>query len=127
MATRRRKRWKTVLPTVTLTAITYTVSTPTVHAYFPPVVPQPPSVIVVPPVVNPPVVVPPVVPPVVVPPVVPPPVVVPPTCHCPPPPNCVPEPATIISTLLGLAAAGGYGLARRQKSTQVDDPTEMNR
>jgi len=127
MAARRRKRWKTILPTITLTAIPYTVYCPTAYAWFPPVVPPPPVVVVVPPVV-PPVVVPPVVvppvspppfvppppPPVVVPPVCPPPVVVPPTCNC-TGTNSVPEPATIVTALVGLAAAGGYSLTRRKR------------
>jgi MYXO-CTERM domain-containing protein len=56
---------------------------------------------------------------VIVPPVVPPPVVTDPChcqCVCPPPPNCIPEPATIVSGLFGLAAAAGYGLVRRKKT-----------
>ena len=116
MAARGKKRWKTILPTVTLTAIPFTVFCPTAAAFFPPVVPPPPVVVppIVPPVVPPPVVVPPVIPPpfvpppVVVPPVVPPPVIVDPPCG-------VPEPATVVSALVGLAAAAGYRLTRRKE------------
>jgi hypothetical protein len=42
----------------------------------------------------------------VVPPVVPP--------VSPPPPTGTPEPATIVSSLIGLAVAAGYGLRRRK-------------
>jgi hypothetical protein len=93
----RRKRWKTILPTVTLTAIPFVTEIQPAHAFFPP--PPPP--------------------PVIVPPVSPPPVVDPP-CTCPPPPpNCVPEPTTIVSSLIGLAALAGYRVTRRN-----DDKTE---
>jgi len=100
MAARRKNRWKRILPTVTLTAIPFTVFCPTAGAFFPPVV-SPPVVVVVPPVV---------VPPVVVPPVSPPPIVVPPVT-----PPGVPEPATIVTSLIGLAAAAGYRRAVRRK------------
>jgi hypothetical protein len=77
---------------------------------------------VVPPVVVPPVCpppfVPPVVPPVIVPPVCPPPVVIDPCCQChghgSPPPSGVPEPMTIVSGLIGLAAVAGYRHIRRK-------------
>ena len=122
----RRKRWKTVLPTVTLTAIPFTLNMQTASAFFPPLVPPPPVVVVVPPVVpplvppvivvppvSPPPFVPPPPPPVVVPPVSPPPVV-PPVCDCDPHPNC-PEPATIVSALLGLAAVAGFRRVRKEE------------
>jgi hypothetical protein len=50
---------------------------------------------------------------VIVPPVAPPPIIVPPVS----PPTTVgtPEPATLVSGLIGLAAAAGYRLTRRQK------------
>lgn len=126
----RRKRWTKILPTITLTAIPFTVNLPVASAFFPPVVPPPPvvrppvvppPVIVVPPVIPPPFV-PPPPPPVVVPPVPPPPVV--PGCPCPPPPNCVPEPMTILSGLFGLAALAGYNAVRRkdeQPGEKADD------
>jgi len=125
MTTRRKSRWKTILPTVTLTAIPFTVYLPTANAFFPPISPPPPIVGVVPPVVPPPIIVPPVVPPpfvppvvppvIVVPPVSPPPVIVDPGCHCPPSPNCVPEPTTILSAFFGLAAIAGYNVRRRKE------------
>jgi hypothetical protein len=131
MAARHRKRWKVVLPTMTLTIIPFTVDLPSASAFFPPLVPPPPIVVVVPPVVPPvsppPVVVPPVVPPpfvppvvppVIVPPVSPPPVVVPPTCDC--PPHCVPEPTTIVSAIIGLAAIAGYGRLRRKDGSEAE-------
>ena len=125
MASRRRKRWKLVLPTVTLTVIPFTVNMPTAHAFFPPLVPPPPVVVVVPPVVppvSPPViVVPPVVPPPFVPP--PPPVVVPPVvppCDCDCDPHCVPEPTSIIGALTGLAAIAGYRRVRRGDAQKQD-------
>jgi len=76
----------------------YLTSTPAVQAFFPPVI-QPPGPPVTPPPVNPP--------PVVVPPVDPPPVVV--------PPRQVPEPASIITALVGLATAAGYRKIRQRR------------
>ena len=112
MATRRRKRWKSAIFTATLTAVPFTVFTSTASAFFPPVINLPPPVVVVPPVVVPPVVVPPVVPPIVVPPVVPP--------VCPPPvvspPTTVPEPATLVTALIGMGAAAGYRALRGKKN-----------
>src|SRR5438045_915999 len=117
MPSRRRERWKTILPTATLTVIPFVAQVPVASAFFPPVVPPgtaPP--VGVPPVAPPPFV-PPVVPPVIVPPVTPPPVHGHPNpccCYCPPPPPCgVPEPATIVSSLLGFAAFAGYRGTRR--------------
>ncbi|HSQ57395.1 MAG TPA: PEP-CTERM sorting domain-containing protein [Gemmata sp.] len=123
MAGRRRNRWKVVLPTTTLTVIPFVTNLPHASAFFPPLVPPPPVVVVIPPVVPPvsppPVVVPPVVPPpfvppppphCIVPPVVPPPVVVPP----PPGTHTVPEPATVVTALAGLAALAGYSRTRRK-------------
>src|SRR5947209_7382024 len=110
---RLRKRLKQLLPavTVTLTTIPFAVWSPSASAFFPPVW-GPPSVTLVPPVSPPVIAVPPASPPVfVTPPSSPPPIIVVPPS---PPPNGVPEPATVISGLLGLAAAAGYGLKRRQ-------------
>jgi hypothetical protein len=76
----------------------YLVSAPAAQAFFPPVI-QPPGPPVTPPPINPP--------PVVVPPVDPPPVVV--------PPRQVPEPATIITALVGLATAAGYRRLRQRR------------
>ena len=120
MATRRRKRWAKVFATATLTAVPFTVFCPTAGAFFPPVIHLPPPPVVVPPVVVPPVVVPPVSPPPFVP---PPPPVVPPVSPPPitVPPTPTPEPATVVSALLGLAAAAGYGLTRR-KDKPADQP-----
>ena len=39
---------------------------------------------------------------------------------CPPPPSGVPEPATIMSAIFGLAAAAGYGLVRRKDEKKED-------
>lgn len=121
--TRLKKGLKKLLPvmTVTFTATPFALWAQPVQAFFPPILTSPPPVVVVPPVSPPPVIVvppvspPPFVPPppppvIVVPPVVPP-VVVPP--HCPPPPCGVPEPATVVSGLIGLAAVAGYGLRRK--------------
>jgi hypothetical protein len=119
---RLKARLRKVLPavTVTLTTLPFTVWVPSAQAFFPPVWPVSPPVTVVPPVSPPPVIVvppvspPPFVPPppppvILVPPVLPPPVVVVP----PPPPAATPEPATLATGLIGLAAAAGYGLKRR--------------
>ncbi|MFM8271249.1 MAG: PEP-CTERM sorting domain-containing protein [Gemmata sp.] len=124
---RLKRKLRKLLPvvTVTLTASPFAVWAGEAQAFFPPVWNVPPPVVVVPPVTPPPIVVvppvspppfvpPPVVPPViVVPPVSPPPIVVPP-CYCPPPPCGVPEPTTVASGLIGLAAAAGYRRFRRQ-------------
>ena len=112
-----RWRWMKVLPTATLTAATFTLTTSQASALFPPLWPvSPPVSVVIPPTPVPPVIVVPPVPPppfnpppVVVPPVNPPPVIVP---HS--PPNCVPEPSTLIAGLSGLAAAAGFGARRRR-------------
>jgi hypothetical protein len=125
MATRRtrlKKKLNQLIPvaTVTLTVGSFAVWVPPAQAFFPPV-PSSPPVVVVPPVSPPPIiVVPPVSPPPFVPPPPPPVIVVPPTVPpvvvppvCPPPPSGVPEPATVVSGLIGLAAAAGYGLRRK--------------
>ena len=89
------------------------------------VAPAPPTPVVVPPIliepppVLPPVVVPPVPPPPFVPPVSPPnvPQSLPPTCPCtcePNVPQTVPEPTTILSGLIGLAAVAGNAVRRRR-------------
>ncbi|MCS6864114.1 MAG: hypothetical protein RMJ56_10025 [Gemmataceae bacterium] len=109
-----QQKWQKVLPAVTftLTAAPFVVHAPTAAAFFPPLWPISPPVTVVPPIASPPVVVPPTVPPVVVePPIVPPVVVEPPVS--PPSSNTIPEPATVISGLVGLAALAGYRLSRR--------------
>jgi MYXO-CTERM domain-containing protein len=114
-----RSRWRRVLPTATLTAVTFTLAEQQACALFPPIWPvSPPVVVVPPPVVPPPVIVVPPVPPppflpppVVVPPVVPPPViVVPPTV---PPTSPTPEPSTLVAALAGLGAAAGWAVRRR--------------
>ncbi|HEY8505354.1 MAG TPA: hypothetical protein VIL46_12285 [Gemmataceae bacterium] len=76
---------------------------------FGPPVPPPPPVVVPPPTstVPPPPFVPPPPPPAVP----PPPVVVPPV----PPPAQTPEPATVVSGILGLLAVTGYQVSRRRK------------
>jgi len=120
------RRWKTLLPTVTLTAVGFTMTESSAYALFPPIWPgvSPPAVIV-PPAVNPPVVVvPPVLPPpftpplVVVPPAITPPVVVPPStpnhhCNC----DCItPEPSSLVAGMTGLVTAAGWAARRRKKS-----------
>lgn len=119
MAARRRKRWKTILPTVTLTAIPFVVNMPVANAFFPPIVPPTPGIVVPP--VSPPPFVPPVVPPVIVPPVIVPPVV-PPVCVG--DPHCVPEPATIVTAALGLAALAGYGRVTRKERREEGDASK---
>ncbi|AWM36221.1 hypothetical protein GobsT_60000 [Gemmata obscuriglobus] len=111
--TRLKKGLKKLVPvmTVTFTAAPFAVWVQPAHAFFPPfindsgpprVLPQPPS----PPPFEPPTPPPPPFNPPPQPPDVSPPV-------CPPPPPCgVPEPATVVSGLIGLAAAAGYGLRR---------------
>lgn len=129
MATRRsrlKKKLKQLIPvvTVSLTTLPFAMWSSNAQAFFPPVWNVPPPVAAVPPVAPPPlIVVPPVAPPpfvpppppplIVVPPVVPPPIMVPPIS----PPCGVPEPATVVSGLIGLAAMAGYGLRRREKKT----------
>jgi hypothetical protein len=116
-----RKKLKKLLPVVTyaLTTAPFAVWAPHASAFFPPVwgsgppvvapPASPPPIIVVPPVSPPPFVPPPPPPVIVAPPSPPPPiVVVPPSA-----PSGVPEPATLVSSLIGLAAAAGYGLKRR--------------
>lgn len=116
-----RWRWTKVLPTATLTAVSFTLTESSASALFPPIWPvSPPISVVVPPTVVPPVI---VVPPVVPPPFVPPPIVVPPVVPPPvivvPPPSGVPEPSTLVAGLSGLAAAAGLR-ARRRKQAGAD-------
>lgn len=134
---RFRKSLKKLLPavTVTLTTVPFAAWAPPAQAFFPPlwgtnppVAVVPPTVIASPPSSLPPLVVaPPVSPPPFVPPpppaiVVSPPAAPPPLIVSPPPmPNCVPEPATLVSGLIGLAAAAGYGLKRRHEK-KSDEP-----
>src|SRR5438093_11086277 len=110
-----RSRWRRVLPTATLTAVTFTLAERPALALFPPVWRvSPPVTVVTPPPNTPPVI---VVPPVVPPPFVPippppgPPPVPPPVP--PPPPSSTPEPSTLVAGLAGLAAAAGWAARRR--------------
>lgn len=112
----RRSRWKMALPTLTLTAMPFTVFCPVTQAFFPPInnqtvdPPTSPPVIVVPPVSPPPFVPPP--PPVIVDPPPPPPdIVVPPPCEC---HHNTPEPSTLLAGAIGLAAAAGWKASRRK-------------
>ena len=109
---KRRNRWKKAIITATLTTVPMTVFSSSANAFFPPIITIPPPVVVVPPPVVPPIVVPPVVPPIVVPPVVVPPVCPPPIVS---PPTTVPEPATMVTALIGLGAAAGYRAIRGKK------------
>lgn len=118
---RLKKKLRKLLPvvTVTLTGLPFALWAAPAQAFFPPMWPISPPVTVVPPTSPPPlVVVPPVVPPVspppvIVPPVSPPPIVIPPVS--PPPITTTPEPATVVSGLIGLAAAAAYRRLKRQK------------
>ncbi len=122
---RLKKKLRKMIPaaTVSLTIFPFAAWAPAANAFFPPVWPvSPPTVVVTPPVDPPPVTVPPISPPpfvppppppvIVVPPYSPPPITVPPVsppCGC----TCTPEPATLVSGLIGLATVAGYGLKRR--------------
>jgi hypothetical protein len=133
-----------MIPTAAVGAAAFTLTTQTVQAFFPPITappaggpvtvspPPPPPVIIpvvpevpVPPVTPPPPVVPPVPPPQFVPP--PPPPVVPPQgepdCDCcqPTTPQTVPEPATVVTGLIGLSVLGGYKWTRRKKGGPVTE------
>jgi PEP-CTERM motif-containing protein len=113
----KRKGWKKTVITATLTAVPFTIFCPTASAFFPPIITVPPPVVVVPPPVVPPIVVPPGVPPPC-----PPPVVVPPVCPPPivsPPPVSTPEPATLVTALIGLGAAAGYRAMRGKKNDEA--------
>ena len=103
---------RTALPVGVLGVAAFTICTQNAEAFFPPIPPTVTKVTTLPPTVTPPIVVPPVVPPIVVPPVVPP-------CACLVPPvvvrpQVVPEPTTLISAAIGLAAAMGYNVRRRR-------------
>jgi hypothetical protein len=88
-------------------------------AFFPKPHPSPPP----PPPPPPPPVPPPApAPPPPPPPAPPPPPPPPPGPPPPPPPNNSPEPATLISGLVGLGVAGLYALRRRRKATQKAGP-----
>jgi len=129
---------RTAIPVGVLGVAAFTICTQNAEGFFPPI---PPTVtkVTLPPTVTPPIVVPPVVPPIVVPPVIPPvvppivppppvippvppppfvpPVVPPCVCIVPPVvvrPQVVPEPTTLISAAIGLAAAMGYNVRRRR-------------
>src|SRR5207248_4161261 len=130
-----RSRWKRVIPTATLTAVTFAWSSQSASALFPPIwpgTPQTPTVIPPPPVPPPPVVVvPPPPPPIIVPPTVPPPVIVPPTLPppvivpptLPPPHHATPEPSTLAAAIAGLAAAAGWSARRRKAGEKGDETT----
>ena len=110
------RRWMKVVPTATLTAVTFTLAEQPAQALFPPIWPvSPPVTVVTPPASPPPVL---VVPPVSPPPFNPPPVVVPPV-NPPPvvvsPPSTIPEPSTLVAGAIGLAVAAGWR-ARKKKS-----------
>jgi hypothetical protein len=102
-----------VLPSVTVGAAV-TVYCTNAQAFFPPI-PTTNTVVTTPPVAPiVPVVPPPVVP--VTPPFVPPPAPVRPKPHCNPDPHapcCVPEPATVLSGLMGLSLIGAAALKRK--------------
>ena len=112
------RRWKKLLPTVTITVAGFTCTEQSASALFPPMWPaaSPPAVISPPPVTPPVVVVPPVAPPpFVVPPTVTPPVVVPPPTS--PPTTCAtPEPSSLVAGLSGLVTAAGWAARRRKKA-----------
>gem|GEM_PF-1986372 len=130
---RLKKKLAKLLPvvTITLTSAPFVSWSPSASAFFPPIWPVNPPVAVVPPSNGPPVVTtPPVSPPpfvvsppsspppvIVVPPSSPPPITVPPLS---PPPNSTPEPATVVSGLIGLAAIAGYGLKRRHEKKKAE-------
>jgi hypothetical protein len=105
--------WRKTWTTLGMFGLAFTATIPMASAFFPPI-PQPGEVVtVVPPTTVPPVIVPPVtpVPPVCVDPHQP---VEKPVCTCDPgTPQSVPEPATIIATVTGLAALGGWKLRKK--------------
>ncbi|HET6572085.1 MAG TPA: PEP-CTERM sorting domain-containing protein [Fimbriiglobus sp.] len=125
-----------LIPTTAVGVAAFTLTTQTASAFFPPITvpgssgpvtvsPPPPPPVIIP--VTPDVPVPPLTPPPVVPPVPPPPFVPPPPPPVdipdppvpPTPPQTVPEPATIVSGLIGLTALGGYTWTRRKKGGPV--------
>jgi hypothetical protein len=121
-----------MIPTAAVGAAAFTLTTQTAPAFFPPIPtgggpvsvgPQQPPPIILP--ISPGIPVPPVVPPPVVPPVPPPPFVPPPVppvvnpggkpdCGGPHTPQATPEPATIVSGVIGLSVLGGYAWRRRK-------------
>lgn len=129
---RLKKKLAKLLPvvTITLTSAPFVAWSPLASAFFPPIWPlsppvtvtpsNGPPVVATPPVSPPPFVVPPSSPPpiIVVPPSSPPPITVPP--HSPPSNNSTPEPATVVSGLIGLAAIAGYKLKRRQEKKKAE-------
>lgn len=119
--------WKNLIPTSAGVAI-FAFAGPSASAFFPPIIPQDPPVTVTPPpqIIVPPVLVPPVPPPITVPPVSPPPVVVPPVDPPLPPtvlppvdppltPQETPEPTTLVSAAIGLAALAGAAAKRKRR------------
>jgi hypothetical protein len=100
------------------------VAAATASAFFPPIRPVDPPITVLPnpgPAQPPPVIIPTVPPPPFIPPVTPTTTVTPNEvpgcdcdCHTPNPPNTVPEPATVVSGLIGLGLVGGAAWRRRK-------------
>lgn len=126
-----------MIPATAVGVATFTLTTQTASAFFPPITnpgsggpitvsPPPPPPVIIPvvpevplPPQSPP---PPVIPPVPPPPFVPPPPPTSPPPVVPPPveqPKTVPEPATIVTGLIGLTVLGGYGWKRRRKDGEA--------
>jgi hypothetical protein len=115
------------LPSAALGAAAFTLTSETAHAFFPPLpvgsttvtVSPPPPVFVPPTIPIPPPVIPPVSPPPFNPPSPPPQTVDPQgncDCDCPTRPQATPEPATIVSSAIGLVVVAGAAWRRRKKS-----------
>ena len=116
------RKW---LPTAALGAAAVTLTSDTALGFFPPLPVTPdvvtvsptPPVFVPPTIPAPPPIIPPAPPPPFTPPSPPPPVVEPQGgCTCPTNPQVVPEPATIVSAVIGLTVLGGAAWRRRTKA-----------